>query len=687
MARSTGSWREDDEGRAREILEIVQQLKDTFAARNELYERIDRVVYREEPVVIPDAYRATAVEVRSPLATHIANTVTAALSVNPPTVMFEPIGFGDAAQENSTLRERFFEAAWRRQEEEARRRLFRVFMYSLVTKGEAILKTVHRTHRAWAGYTSFSRKLAERLDAELERGDIDAQARERLYDAETEEFKRSAPFPIHTIDVPPETFYYIRGEDGFTFAAEVKRIPYYEALARYGERFGLSRDGRVVPAAMGMPRADAAAMMSDHRGQLTLIEAWTWRDVVYILQHPNGSGGMIVKTVQHGYGNPDTRTLRGPYFHAHGLLTSSRLPEYAGLSILFPFLDLFPLLDSLLTVNSNAAYLTGFPAFKEIPEPGTLPEPSDGADEVPRIEAGRLYPYNIQPVELPKAGVEFDKFLGRLQAMLEMALPAVATGSLQGDPSGYAFNQAAYMARLAWQPIIDNAEFALSELIGFMSWLIENKIRETVYVWGALPKGQSKKVQYGWLGIGPDDLKGVHRYKVRLDPETPSNKVILVRMYSEMLDRKLIGPYTAIQEMGGNPDEVEREWLLYELKQQPEIKRELFKRVFNKLGTLDQQALGGQEGVAAALGMPAGAAGAQAMGQAVGDALGQIGQVFTAGQNLPVTPTPPGAVSGAGPRASSAPREPGGAMPGNPPGTPVSPSLPANHISLPGQEV
>src|SRR5262249_18488695 len=114
-----GSSPEDTMAEA--TLELAHDLQLQFRERGDLYADIDQVLFGLLPVESPEAYRKTAVEVRSPLALHIATTVTAALSVNPMTTTFKPIGFGDIYQENSTLREKFFEASWSRQEQEARR--------------------------------------------------------------------------------------------------------------------------------------------------------------------------------------------------------------------------------------------------------------------------------------------------------------------------------------------------------------------------------------------------------------------------------------------------------------------------------------------------------------------------------------------------------------------------------------
>src|SRR5215471_16991422 len=141
---------QDVEAMERATLELAQQVQRDFAGRDKLYRDIDQTLYQEFPIAIPEAYRKTAIQVRAPLALHIAQNISAALSVNAPQVGFRPIGFGDVYQENSTRRERFFEASWLRQEQESRRQLFRVFMWALAVKGEAILKTCERSSVAWS---------------------------------------------------------------------------------------------------------------------------------------------------------------------------------------------------------------------------------------------------------------------------------------------------------------------------------------------------------------------------------------------------------------------------------------------------------------------------------------------------------------------------------------------------------
>jgi hypothetical protein len=675
-----------DQDVAAEALELVADVREDFANRDALYRDIDAVVFGELPVEIPEAYRKTAQEVHSPLAIHICNSVSAALSINPFAAHFRPTGFGDAANQNASKREHFFEASWARQEDEAKRRLFRLFMWNLTVKGEAVFKTLERTKKAWSTYSTDSQKLQRAMKSDPEYDGFDQHAKNHLYDAKTEQMKLELPYPIATTDVPPETFYYRKSEDGFTLCAEVKQVPYLEALDRY--HVGLNRNGQVTrdtdPAAMGLSRSDWSRVMGQQR-TLSMVEKWDCEEVQYILCGPEASNagdlssGTLVRRIKHGYGNKLLGTLRGPYFHALGITTASRLPEYAGLSILFGFLRLFPLLDSLLTVQGNAAVMTGFPAFKRTLAPGqVIPMGAYGNDGTEResaedeIEAGTIYPYDIGPVEMPRAGVESDKLIANVRQFLELALPSIVQGVVAGDQSGYALNQAAHLARLSWDPIVSNAEMATGERIGFESWLIERRIGETVYAWGEQTKG--KKRSGSWLGIGPADLNGVHRYEVALNPETPSNEVIETRAIVEKMDKRLITWEDAVEQAGANPDEVDRSWMLYDLKRDPEIQARVKQGVFQALGTMQQKAIAGPPGApdvgveAAQAGQMAGLAGAPG-----------ANPVPSPGNGMPITPPAPQLTPGMSPIAG------GGPGPGGIAGNPVLPNPPQNAMPLPGQ--
>lgn len=739
----------DDPGAASQVEDVVTQLRSDFAERDALYQSIDSVLWGDYKLNVPDAYRTTTVETRSPLQQNIASTIAAALSVNAAQVSFEPVGRGQAAQLNAEARQHFFEASWRRQESESRRQLLRLFLWSLVTKGEGVLKTVERTKRAWAGYAQYSKRLEERLDDpdDREYGALartgDEGKKRQAYDDGTEAYKMGKPYPIATTDVEPDSFYYYLTPDGYRLCAEVVDVPYLDALDRFGA--GLDGNGRVTAPrggpsvkglkegdAYGLPRPEWSRAMGGV-GTLTLTELWDPVCCTYVLNGPgqtsssSGRGlgrGTVVKRVRHGYGDPWTRTLKGPYFHALGITTASRLPERAGLSVLYPFLSLFPALDSYLTIQSNAAYLTGYPTFKRTQPPGgslaaslgqvagptVAPFGLDGserdalASQTTKLEPGTIYPWDVAPIEMPRSGIEIDKVIAAIMGFLELALPASARGASGGDDSGYAINQKTYLARLAWDPIVSNAQFALSERVGFESWLIERKIGEKVYAYmdvapGAGRRG-SQSLRAGWQGVGPEELKGAHRYTVTLDPETPANKTLEIRSHVEMVKAGFESTAMAIEALGGDPGEVERELILENLKRSPEIQERLKQRVFQKLGLMDEQQLGPVGGVppGAPPGMPPGApppggmpglppelaamlaqggpGGPPGLGPGPGGPGGGQGginlpPVIAPGMGMPLTPTPSG-VNGATGLAGV-------------PGGPVQPNTPTQHRPLPGQ--
>jgi hypothetical protein len=607
----------DDQAMAAMVLDFCRDLQTDFKQRDELFGNIDKALFLEQEVIIPDNYKNTAVQVRSPLPPHIANSITSALSINVPTVSFNAIEFGDVGEEAATYRARFFQASWRRQQREKRRQIYRMFMHSVVTKGIGILKTFERKNRAWAKYSDYSKDLLDQLDEAEKKRQIDPAARSQLFDAQTEQFKRGLPYPIETTEIPPETFYYQMGEDGLTRAVEIKQVPYYETLIRYGA--ALSPNGAVVRmddvTSRPLPDTQWGAAFTSSPGtsirkSLTMVEHWDWKYCTVVLRGPGdfpsaGSGmtgsGLVVKRWEHGYGDNALQVLNGPYFIAPGIVTSSREPHKAQLGVLFAYLHLFPLLNSLLTMQSQAAFSFSYPAYRRTTPPAFgIPDSPFGMDALElqgnreKIVPGAIFPHDIAPMDQPQTSVDLDKAISFTRSLIDMALPDAVQGVVTGETAGYTLNQAAHLASLQWSPIIDNVEVCLSERTGWESWLIENRIGETVYVWGSYPQprrrpGQPVQFKDGWMGIGPKELKGVHLYEVKIDPANVNNEALKLRNIEMKLNLRLISPDMAIREAGYDPIEVERKWLLHELKSDPEIRGNLKQRIFQGLATIDQQ--------------------------------------------------------------------------------------------------
>lgn len=673
-----------------QTLDLANDLRYRFRLRNQLYALIDSVIFQDTYVEIPEAYRKTALEMRNPLAIDIVDTTVSALCANPPEVQYHPTAFGDSAQQNATLREHFFDASWHRQEQDSRRPLLRSLMYSTVAKGEGWLKTISRANSAWREYSDQVKAMELEIAAE-EQYDQDAQ--KRLFDKQTEELKLLAPYPIATTDVPAETAYYNQNENGFTAVVEIKTMPYLEALARFGT--GMDRDGNVLsptdwrnldPRAMSLARAEWPKVVQQHK-QITVIEAWDYKQCAIVLLGPGQvasasshyTSGTLVRNIKHGYGDPVLKTLRGPYFQARGLTTSSRLPERQAVSILYGYLMLFPLIDSLLTMQGNSAFLTGWPAWKRTQPPGTVPGIQGGVgpyandnrdvDASQQVKPGMIYPFDIAPIDQPKSGVDLDKVLQNAQTMAQMAQPEVIRGGAAGAQSGYQLNQQAFLARLKWDPIVGNVSQCLADRAGFESWLIERRIGETVYAFAEeRPPAQrgryAGQTRAGWIGIGPDDLAGVHRYVVRLDVSTPSDDVVSTRAIGEKMQLKLITYEQACRDAGSNPDEVEKSWLLQNMKQSGPVQQKLMELTFQKLGTILQAQMNtpGPSPQEMAGIVPAGVGNPAPGGPGVGGGQG----------GMPGNPVPQPGYGMPAPQGAPA----AGPGPGAFPGQPASPTMP-----------
>lgn len=663
-----------------QCVELVRGLRRQFRDRDELHAYTDAVIHGEVPISIPKGFRKISRVRRIPLANHFVSTITAALTVDEPRVSVPLRGaVPESAQANSTLREHFFNASWSAQEDEADEPLFRRFVRPVVAKGEGVIKTVERSKSLWAAYSAYSARLVERMtEGDLKR--LDHDAKDRLYHHRTEEYKAfQVPYPICSVDVPPDQFYYWKGDNGMAVAVEHKRVPYLETLLRYGA--SLDADGRILPKGavpgQATPVEDWGRVMSGVEA-ITLSEVWLPKECVVLASGPGQSGvsdaaaaGTVLRRYPHRYGNPYTNTLRGPYFHCRGATTESRLPDKAGMGVLYGYLDLFVWLNELLSIQQVNAVMTGLAAYKRNrPPPGSgLPEAELSEDGLPRprqpvtLEPGTVFDDDIGPVEQPVAGRALGETIAMVNEALARILPNVLQGIVDTTDSGYQLAQAVRLGRIAFDPIVKNIQRCMAKRVAFESRLIEECVGETVYVEGDAGGGRPKKRGSSTatvLSIGPEDLNGVHRYRVTLSPDATNEELIDVRKHREMVDGGFESVAEAQEALGKNPEETERKIYAEQAKAWPEVQAQLKQRTLEKLAVADQQRRAAAE---AALGGPAGAP---------GDALQGMGQVFEPGQaGMPIEPTVPGGQVGVPASPAGAPggipaQQMVGGLPGQP---------------------
>jgi hypothetical protein len=227
---------------------------------------------------------------------------------------------------------------------------------------------------------------------------------------------------------------------------------------------------------------------------------------------------------------------------------------------------------------------------------------------------------------------------------------------------------------------VENAQDALAARVGWESYLIENHVGETVYVWGAIPqprrrKGSPRTYKDGWMGLGPKDLRGAHNYEVVLEPISVNNDALLLRNIREELDMRLMTPHDAIRMRGRNPVEVERGWLVHELKQDPEIRKNMKQRVFQELATVEQESMRALSPEGQPGGTPPVETSPLPAQPGVSQGLPTTGFVPPAGATPAAPPPAPGA--GAAPMALPRPPGPVQGEPGGVRGAPPSTYQPA----------
>ena len=117
---------------------------------------------------------------------------------------------------------------------------------------------------------------------------------------------------------------------------------------------------------------------------------------------------------------------------------------------------------------------------------------------------------------------------------------------------------------------------------------IENRIAEPGLRVGEQRQKAARQAptRAAWLKIGPTDLNGIHRYRARLDPDTPSNRVIETRALIEQMNARLISYEDAVTEAGSNPDEVELSWYTQDIKKSPEMAALVKQMTLQKIGTI-----------------------------------------------------------------------------------------------------
>ena len=546
----------------RYVDDLKQQLLVDFSGRDSLIRKLRRLRFMEESVDIPEAYRATAREVRTPICYEQVQRIVATLTVNYPVISVPPPGPGEENQRNSSKRERWINAALPRMEQEAERGVFRMFVDNLVADGQGVLKLVYKPEhwRRYPGRSDFT----------------DDQA----FGEAADRFKKSAKFPFALRDVDPLSFYPVFGEDGLEACLEITQRPRRLMARKFESISAPERLGQPLPAEEGSAGAG---------GTVEVVEYWDrWYYVLLV-------DGRRVRSGRHGYGQV-------PYFQASGEQSASRDPRYSGMSTLFAIRWLVPLLDSLLTMKQNAAFLYAYPTpFIRSPVGTPFEGGEDGRPQVVEWTPGRMIP--LYPGEDPGfvqwqgTPPDLDELISIVRGLIDRAgLASVLYGQGPGsDSSGYMVNQLINAAKVKYDPIVKSAEACLERLVGFLYQLLENKVGEEVFVWS---RGDSEQ---GWVGLSGDDIRGYYACKARIEPLMPTDDIAQGMFGTNLVKAGLVSKRWAREEKLGisNPEDMAEEILWEEAIGSQDVRSAMVGRILSEMGA------GAPQSPAQSIGAPA----------------------------------------------------------------------------------
>ncbi len=537
---------------------LKEQLQVEFGERDALARELRTLRYMERGVDIPEAYQATTREVRTPIAFEQLQRVVATLTVNYPVVSVPPLGPGEEGQKESTKKEKWLNAALRRMEQEAERPVFRMFVDNLVADGMGVVKLVYKPDH-WSGYP----ELADFGD--------DAAG----FNAAADRFKKSAKFPFAWRDVDPLTFYPVTGEEGLEACLEVSE----KSKRLLMQRYDLAEDenGKLVPA-KGKKTAKGRRKTLQADGTAEVVEYWDRSHFVLLVD------GRRVKSGEHGYG-------RVPYFAACGEQSASRDPKHAGFSTIYAIRWLVPLLDSLLTMKQNAAYLYAYPTpFIRSPLGTPFEGGEDGRPQTVEWTPGKMIP--LFPGEEPGfvqwrgSPPDLDEMIAHVTALIDRAgLASVMYGTGPGaGSSGYMVNQLMNPARVKYDPIVKNAEAMLERMTSFVLELIESKVGEEVFVWAGADDGD------GWLGLSGEDIRGYYGCEARMEPLLPTDDIAQGMFGANMARAGLVSRRWAREAKLGiaNPEEMEDEILAEEWVNSPDVRGAVLQAALTKAGMLPE---------------------------------------------------------------------------------------------------
>ncbi len=537
--------REAPEQKKMLALSLRDEMQDRFRTRNENMQEMRQRRYQEKEVSIPANYQATTSQVRLSMVGDTINLMSAIIDDAPWQIHVDPYDVGSKAERNSSLRERWTEAAIKQSQEELRRPVMTNVVNNQMGDGLGVLKVIYRPDH-WATLPTvrglFGKKASDMDNADAE-----------TYDRAVEKAKRGMKLPFTLVDVDPITWHPGYGPDGeLSFVLEIREHPIHDALLQYHDRIAL-RDGAIVPIqSIGEPQPyEGFRDGDDPRSTVKVWEYWDREEMIAFVDD------VPVKYAKHGMGVV-------PYFECYAVASADRDPARNSRPPMRKQMWIADLMDSFWTMLSNAAHMWAYPTPVLKNDPNSpIPVGDDGRPEYVEIEPGKMWRgYVGQEIDFLTTPVESFKYMGdlldRAQRMFEVATglgPAIR-GLGGSDQPGYAINQLISASMFTLNPALKSRDAMIAGVAMYMWRIIEKRVKGDVWVWGTDPDSDSSNARK-WLKLGPSDIDGYYRCEVTSDAMTDIRQVQIGQFWASMVQAELMDRRGALERMGvPNPDDV-----------------------------------------------------------------------------------------------------------------------------------
>lgn len=510
---------------------------------------------------VPENYRLTTQLITLPRNQDTLQRMTALITDDEPAVTVPPPSPQETARRRANKCERGLSAMLDRTRQETGRDAWRNACDAGLADGMGVLHSWYKPD-AWAEEPARD----EGEDAEDYLGRIKG-------------FRQSAPFPIALDDLDILNYYPLYSGGRLQEVLVISDRPIVPTLRALGAKalgdntksgFRKLRKGERFPTGGGLPTTASRTVK--------VTEHWTATSLTYYLDDKIVGGTEVDLS---GYGRP-------PFFEVRGYTTSSRDPAKATRSAIESQRSLVKALNRFLTYASNWVHFAAFPFLVE----------KDGSN----LTGDETTVMGLKPGQILR-GVEFmppPEVAKDLQALTQLlmgeidrvGLTAVMYGANSGASSGYQVASLQAAAQSVLKPVIRNASTALSDLCSFWLRLIDQRIKDTVHIWGSGQKaGQSE-----WVELGPDDIRGYYVVHVELRPLLPLDEIAQRDSALRMVAGRLWSRRHALEKTGEEqPEDLLDEIAVEEYMEAPQIAERLTEDAATRAGLIKPTGQGGTQ--------------------------------------------------------------------------------------------